>query len=266
MPSPCPGMDPWLENPAGWRSLHLNLITEIQTALTSELRPRYYARAEERVYLAHEDEPGIRQILPDLRVIRSDEESSEPMRASAVENWSSVEVEPVLLTTMELEVHEPYVEVIDTEGRRVVTVIEVLSPSNKRSGTRGMESYQSKRDEVFASSTHFVEIDLLREGKSPVPSSIQHRGDYFVQVSRAEARLKGWVWPIKVPQRLPVIKIPLLPGDDDAQLNLQQVLNAVYDRSAYELSVDYRQTPVPPLPSEYAEWADRLLKEKGLRS
>ena len=83
--------------------------------------------------------------------------------------------------------------------------------------------------------------------------------------SRKEARPKGWVWPILLPQRLPTIGVPLLPGDPDAQLDLQSALNTSYDRAAYDLAVDYRSDPTPPLPDEYASWTDELLRQRGLR-
>ena len=90
-------------------------------------------------------------------------------------------------------------------------------------------------------------------------------GDYFVHVSRAERRPAGKVWPIRLPQPLPTIPIPLRAGDPDAQVDLQQTLTAVYDRSSYDLTIDYRGEPVPALPPEYARWADGLLKDSRLR-
>ena len=115
------------------------------------------------------------------------------------------------------------------------------------------------------SPSHFVEIDLLREGVPIRTRGTLPRGDYFVHLSRKGDRPKGLIWPIRLPQQLPPITIPLLPEDPDAELDLQQVLNTAYDRAAYDLEIDYKGEPDAPLPAEYQSWADALLKQKGLR-
>lgn len=263
MPSPFPGMDPSLENPATWPNLHLNLIAGIQRRLTRDLRPRYFARAEERVYISDEDDPGRPVIVPDVRIIAKQDDSA------AIWNrpeGSVATIEPVVMTTLiEDEIHEPRVEVIDAKTKSVVTVIEVLSPTNKIAGSRGQESFRKKRSEVMGSSSHWVEIDLLRSGLRLVAGEMLPRGDYFVHVSRVDRRPKGLVWPIRLHQPLPVVDIPLLPGDDDYRLDLQQILNAAYDDSGYDLETDYTVDPPPPLTAEQAEWIDRHLRSQGLR-
>jgi hypothetical protein len=174
--------------------------------------------------------------------------------------------EPVVATTLiEDEIHEYRVEVIDTGLRQVVTVIEVVSPTNKVPGARGQESYRRQRTEAMTSQAHWVEIDLPRDGETLVAGEVLPKGDYFVHVSRVENRPSGLIWPIRLPQRLPVILIPLRAPDPDAKLDLQALLNTIYDRSVYDLDLDYRKEPVPPLSPAYAVWAERLFKEKGLR-
>jgi hypothetical protein len=265
MPSPFPGMDPYLEDPAGWPNLHVNLITEIQAVLNRQLRPNYYARAEDRVYISDQDDPGRRVIAPDVRVLAREEQPRGPWVALSDTSMVAV-AEPVeVVTLIEDEIRELRVEVIDASQRQVVTVIEVLSPANKVSGARGQQSYRRKRAEVLASQSHWVEVDLLRDGERLVAAELMPRGDYFVHVSRVERRPAGTVWPIRLPQSLPVIPIPLHAPDPDAKLDLQQVLTTIYDRSSYDLTIDYGLEPTPPLPREYAPWADRLLRDKGLR-
>jgi len=266
MPSPFPGMDPWLEDPHGWPNVHLDLISEIKAVLTRQLRPKYYARAEQRVYVSDQDDPGRRVIAPDVRVIARSGRRSPSLQGAGGQTAVATEIEPLVLTTLiEDEMHEPYIEVIDRAQRRVVTVVEVVSPTNKVPGARGQDSYRRKRSEVMRSATHFVEIDLLRDGEPLVAAEALPRGDYFVHVSRIEERPSGTVWPIRLSQRLPSVPIPLLPEDPDAPLDLQAVLDAAYDRNGYELDVDYRDDPDSPLPGQWSEWADRLLREKGLR-
>lgn len=115
------------------------------------------------------------------------------------------------------------------------------------------------------SSSHLVEIDLLREGDRLHTRELLPSAEYFVHVSRKTRRPKGSVWPIRLPQRLPVIGIPLKEGDADAELDLQQVLVTAFDRAAYDLQIDYRSEPKPALAPEFAEWANALLVSKGLR-
>ncbi len=234
MPSPFPGMDPYLESPRHWGDVHLGLISEIQAQLNRQLRPRYHVRVEERVYVSDENDPGS--------------------------------TSPVLLTTMiEDEIHEARLEIIDSDQRAVITVIEILSPTNKFSGSRGRASYEQKRKEVMTSSSHFVEIDLLRNGEHLHCRELLPRGDYFVHVSKKDIRPKDYVWPIQLPQRLPTIAIPLKSGDEDTGLDLQAVLNTAYERGTWDMVVDYRSEPVPSLSAEAAIWADRLLRAVSVR-
>jgi hypothetical protein len=258
-------MDPYLEDPPTWGNFHLNIIAEIQAVLNRQLRPKYYARAEERVYISDQDDPGRRVIVPDIRVLTR-EDRHEGTWQPPFDNAALAVAEPIVATTLiEDDIHEFRVEVIDTALRKVVTVIEVLSPTNKVPGARGQDSYRRKRTEVMCSPSHWVEIDLLRDGETLVAGEVLPKGDYFVHVSRVETRPSGMIWPILLPQRLPVIPIPLRAPDPDAKLDLQAILNTIYDQSAYDLDLDYRKEPVPPLPPEYATWATKLLKEKGLR-
>ena len=171
-----------------------------------------------------------------------------------------------LTTLIEDEIHEARLEVIDTNQHSVVTVIELLSPTNKITGSRGRASYEQKRREIMTSSSHFVEIDLLREGDHLHTRELLPQGDYFVHVSRKDRRPKGYVWPIRLPQRLPVIGIPLKEGDTDVALDLQAVLITAYDRAAYDLEIDYRSEPMPPLTQEASDWVNSLLTTAGLRS
>ncbi len=264
MLSPFPGMDPYLEAPGLWPDVHHELLSVARELLNRRLRPQYHVRVEERVYISDENDPGRKAIIPDLKII--DTGFSEINRSSFHVAGSAV-AEPLILTTLiEDEIHEARLEVIDTHQHTVVTVIELLSPTNKISGSRGRASYEQKRREIMTSSSHFVEIDLLRDGDHLHTRELLPRGDYFVHVSRKDRRPKGYVWPILLPQRLPVIGIPLKEGDGDVQLDLQAVLANAYDRAAYDLEINYRSEPMPPLTKETSDWANSLLTAAGLRS
>jgi hypothetical protein len=264
MPSPFPGMDPYLEEPGLWPDVHARLIAIASEDLGRSLRPKYYVRIEQRVYISDEGDSGRLVMVPDLRIVlRPDREGT----AFAPGGGTAVAVaEPIeAITLIEEEIHESYIEIIDREERLVVTVIEVLSPTNKVAASRGRESYETKRLDVMRSPSHLVEIDLLRRGLPlPVYGGIPPH-EYLVHVSRAGRRPKASLWPIRLSQKLPPIAVPLKPEDGDVVLDLQTVLDAAYERAGYDLELDYRADPIPPLEPEWNAWAHRLLEEKGLR-
>lgn len=264
MPSPFPGMAPYLEDAGLWPDVHHGLISEIQAELNQRLRPKYHVRVEERVYISDENDPGRSVIVPDLHVaVRPGREQSlfDPKPGIELDV-----AEPIVVTTLiEEEIHEARLEIVDRDARQVVTVIEVVSPSNKIAGSRGRASFEQKRQEVMHSLSHWVEIDLLRTGLSLVLRERVAPCDYLVHVSEQWRRPRGLLWQIHLPQRLPRIRVPLRPDDPAAVLDLQAVLDRAYDRAAYDLVLDYRSEPVPPLSEMQARWADRLLKQKGLR-
>lgn len=258
MPSPFPGMDPYLEDPALWPSVHHLLISEMMAELNRQLRPKYFANIEERVYLSDEDDPGRDYVIPDVHIVRHHASSS---KGNASLPGSAAVIEPIDVTTLiEDEIHEPRIEIVDRQNRSVVTVIEILSPTSKLSGSYGRESYQSKRHEVMSSSSHLIEIDLLRAG---IRIYIRERiapYDYIVHVSRADGSIprgtKAWAIPFGLP--LPTIPVPLKGEDPDGRIDLQRLLETAYERGAFDLKIDYTREPVPALTAEQAEWARQL--------
>ncbi len=265
MPSPFPGMDPYLEDPAHWPDLHHRMISSASDLLVDQLRPRYLVRIEERVYVS--DDGGFstsgRPIVPDLHIAPGPSWQD----PGSWEDAGTRVIEPMRVTTLiETETREPYLQILDREDRSIVAVIEILSPANKVVGSRGADSFEQKRWEVMHSRSHWVEIDLLRRGHSLTPRHRVGPLEYLVHVSRVEDRPEGWIWPIRLFDRLPTVAIPLRAGDPDVKLRLQQVLDTAYDRGAYDLVVDYRSPPAVALVADWNEWADRLLRERGLRS
>jgi hypothetical protein len=258
-------MDPYLEDTHHWAGVHNLFVGEIVGALNARLRPTYYADLEERVYISDEDDAGRKVIIPDVRILPASGKSK-PSKHPASNPPPAIVCEPVEVTTLlDDEIHETFVTVIERVSRQVVTVIEVLSPTNKISGSRGRESYTKKRAEVLRSETNWVEIDLLRDGEPVIARELYPQSEYTVHVSRKGGRPKGFVWPIRLQQRLPEIPIPLRGKDPDAELDLQPLLTAVYERGAYDLKLDYTSDPVPPLPADLAKWSNKLLKQKKLR-
>jgi len=245
--------------------LHHRLISVISDTLTPQIQPKYYVCIEERVYVSEDTDPGRSVIIQDLQVVvgsprRSSSEQTAPGKVQA-ETAEPVE----LVTLLDEEIRESRLKVIDREKQQVITVIEVLSPTNKVPHSAGRESYFEKRHEIMNSPSHMVEIDLLRMGQPLFAREVIPPHDYLVHVSIAYRRPRGRVWPILLSQRLPIIGIPLRKGDADAPIDLQEILNTVYDRARYDLRFDYGTDPDPPLRGESATWAADLLKSKGLR-
>jgi hypothetical protein len=174
--------------------------------------------------------------------------------------------EPLIVPLLiDNEIEEARLEIRHLQSGSLVTVIEVLSPANKIRGARGRASFMHKREETLGSEVHWVEIDLLRAGVPSVTRPPLLPSDYRILVSRATERTKARYWPVGVRQPLPSIGIPLRDPDPDVTLDLRAVLSSTYDTGAYDLSIDYRKKPEPPLKREDAAWADRLLREHGLR-
>ena len=263
MPSPLPGMDPYLEDPRSWRDVHHRVISAASDLLGDQLRPKYLVRIEERVYVDDSATDRDRDIDPDLHVESVPAWDDRPL---AAEGSQLAVAEPVVCDTADVEITEARIHILDRNDRSVVTVIEVLSPANKVRKSNGGESFEQKRREVLRSPSHWVEIDLLRAGHSWTRRPRRFGPhDYLVHVSHADRRPKGLVWPIRLSQRLPVISIPLREGDADAKLDLQAMIEAAYHGGSYDLQIDYTQPPIPPFQGEWSAWADRLLREKRLR-
>jgi len=264
MPSPFPGMDPYLETPQLWPDVHHGLVSQIQAVLTPEVRPRYVARVELRVYISDDDDPGREVIIPDVRVEKTKRNGKKGNGIKAAKNSASLAVaEPLIVPILiDDEIKEARLEIRHLETGALVTVIEVLSPANKIRGSCGRASFMEKRHETLSSDMNWVEIDLLRAGLPSVTRPPLQPSDYRVLVSRGGQRTRAKYWPVSMRQPLPVVGIPLRHPDPDVPLDLQRVLNSAYERGAYDLSVDYREEPEPPLIAADSAWAKRLLRDK----
>jgi hypothetical protein len=261
MPSPFPGMDPYLEQPSRWPDLHHELISEIRAELNRLLRPRYFATVEERVYLSDENDPARGIFVPDVHLFaRSLKSSRSPMHGRA----NSATIEPYEVTTVvEDEIHEARIEIVDTNKRSIVTVIEILSPTNKMKGSYGRENYQHKRRQILCSQSHLVEIDLLRSGiRIPIREQLPPY-DYLIHVARAIElqQRRSLAWPIPITEPLPTISIPLKGSDPDVNIDMQQIFASAYDRGAFDLKIDYTGDPDPPLAPQQTEWARQIITE-----
>lgn len=254
MPSPFPGMDPYLEDPRLWPGVHARLLTAVCDQFQPILRPGgYFADIGEREWLTTVD----RQAMPDVAVLHKPRR--EQPATSAVATLEPDE--PLVLHAAEFEMRETFIEVFDAQGHRLVTSIEVVSPANK-SNAEGRALYLKKQGELAAAGVNLVEIDLLREGPHVlrVPRSLVEAvkpWDYLVSVWRAPGK-DYEVYPTRLRDRLPRIRVPLRTGDADAVLDLQAAFAHAYDTGPYPDRVDYNAEPTPPLSAEDQAWASDL--------
>jgi hypothetical protein len=244
-------MNPYFEQPAHWQDLHTEFLTALRRQLAPRIGPKYIVQLEEHVYI-HDLPPEPRRPLgrADRSVARQESPASHRPAVGVLDAPAEVR-----LPLQDVE-RLPFLEVRDRQGRELVTVIELLSPSNKRSG-EDREPYLSKRRELLRGPAHLVEIDLLR-GWTPMPLEARPECDYSVLVSRAELRPIAQIWPIGLRDRLPVIPVPLRAADGDAPVDLQEVLHRAYDGPGYEHFI-YAGSPDPPLSTEDSDWVRQFV-------
>ncbi len=257
MPSPFPGVDPYLED-SEWGSFHAQLIASMARQLAPQLRPRYVALTEKRFTYDEPDDLSITEhngsIYPDVAVAER-----APMSSTSSAMFVTV-LEPTLQmpTVLPEQVPQRWLEIQDVAERRLVTVIELLSPANKRG--RGYEEYIERRERLLLSRAHLLEIDLLRRGRRVPMREPLPKAPYFLFLSRVQKRPLTDVWTIALDQPLPRIGVPLLPGDDDVVLDLQAAFTDVYDSIGYDLLLNYDDPPEIKLAGEAAEWARQLIE------
>ncbi len=252
MPSPFPGFDPYLEDPAFWSDFHATFINYWREAIADALPPNYEAGLGERVYLM-ECEPDDRKLVfPDVAVTQTEEPAS-PQATRAVAT-----LEPVTIPLTILEgPKQTYIEILHRPDRKLVTTLELLSPANKNQP--GYNEYVAKRNALLFQHVHLVELDLLRGGnrlplRKPLPP-----GDGYYLLSRAEQQpnCQVYCWPMRHP--LPTLPVPLRSPDPDLQIDLGQVFAMAYDRGRFRRRIDY-SGPLPNhLRPDEIPWAQRIV-------
>ena len=262
MPSPFPGMDPFLERPPYFEDLHDSLIDAVKAHLQTVLPPPYFAAGGDRVWV----DVSERSVGPDVGVVRGhDREPDRPSDGAAIATMPQTRTQPVVVLIPSEEFREPFVEIRTRIGgeERIVAAVEVLSPTNKRPGVHGRDLYLRKQRELRGARVHLVEIDLLRGGEhtSAVPVEwVESRcGDYayHVCVSRGDEPLRHEIYAWGLREPLPEILLPLLPGDGGVTIDLQAAFVEAYARGGHARRVDYADPSriTPPLSPDDAAWA-----------
>jgi hypothetical protein len=254
-------MDPYLEGYL-WPDVHHRLATQISEQLTPLLRPRYVARIEVQVVTDEAPEAEIGIMYPDVEITRSPRRDVQPPVAP-VHGGALVAEAPittpasVVIALPAIEVRLASVEIRDAAQNQLITCIEILSPINKREP--GLGKYRAKLQQLRAAGVHVLEVDLLRRGQRLHPHPRIPVSAYRVMLIRAAAHLAD-VWAINLADPLPIAPAPLRPPDEDVPLDLGLALHTLYDRAAYDLSINYGEAPPPPaLSPEEAAWMQQLL-------
>lgn len=257
MPSPFPGMNPYLEQPSIWEDFHNRFMTYAGEALAAQVRPHFLVKLEERVFIHEPSGDDRRKLLgkPDIGLLEGSPTDSSPKTVADLTLSAKVKSVIASLPDVDIERHV-FIEIRDRQNRELVTMIEVLSPTNKRWGP-DREQYLVKRTSMMFSTASLVEIDLLRGGPR-LPLDDLPSCDYCVTVFRKSNLPRVEAWPIGLRDPLPIIPIPLKGNFPDASLDLQTILNRVYDAAGYEDYV-YESIPDPPLENSDLAWAQSFL-------
>jgi hypothetical protein len=252
MPSPFPGMDPYLEGYL-WPDVHTALAHKIRQQLAPQIQPNYVARLEISVIEDEAFEAEIGVMYPDVEVVKV---------RPTLEPTGGAPVAGLLPTTAPLTITIPTVRLVTIEIRDVaqnqlVTSIEIISPVNKREPSLGR--YRQKRERIRQAEVHLLEIDLLRRGSRVWEYANIPKVPYMVMLARAASNTME-VWPLTLSEALPALPVPLRPPDEDAVFALSAALTEVYEEAYYHLSIDYQQDPPPPvLTTEERAWMKQLL-------
>lgn len=248
MPSPFPGMNPYLERGDVWHDFHEAFLPLTRTMIVPQVRPAFIVQLDQHVYI-HELNAERNALLGRSDVHVVNDRQSVPSTPSLAVLEAPAKARVPLAADFE---KQAFIEIRDREDRSLVAVLELLSPINKKLGP-DRNQFLNKRREILASSVNYVEIDLLRGGPR-LPVEDMPQCDYYVMVSRWERRPEVGIWPLRLADPLPTIPIPLRAPYPDAQLDLQSVLNRIYDEAGYEDYI-YRHTPEPKLRPKDKAWA-----------
>lgn len=259
MRPPFPGMDPWLEDAELWPNVHNSLIIAIRDVLSPRLRPRYFVDVESRTtVLTGTDQDHLYR--PDVKIRTADVKPADREGGVAVLGRVRSEAFHVVIPMPDDEIEETFLAIEETRSRQLVTVVEVLSPTNKKT-KHARKEYLEKRRELLGSGVNFVEIDLLRSGQPMPPQKLGLSSDYRILIFRPrrgrEVHLYGFSYKMEIPQ----IPIPLLPEEPEPSLDLNGILHALYERAGYDLTLDYRQPPVPRLRKADQAWAAAIIAQ-----
>lgn len=252
MASPFPGMDPYLERPAFWPDFHSTFINYWREAIADALPSNYEVRLGEHVYLVEQDPEARKLAIPDLSNSQDSGGDIDPCKGGGVAT-----LEPVTIPLTILDgPRETYIEILHRPDRRLVTTLELLSPTNKQEP--GRLAYLDKRGAVLYQAVHLIELDLLLAGRRLPLRSAPPAADYYYLLSRGDFRPNCQVYYWNLRQSLPTLPVPLHAPDPDLFINLEAVFTTAYDKGRFRRSLAYHDPLPAPMQGEDRVWAAAL--------
>jgi predicted transcriptional regulator len=227
MPSPFPGMDPYLEDERLWPAFQHHLVHALHQLLLPGLMDRYRARITQRHYVS----------------------------------------EQALFTSVIREEHtEALIEIRQRADGRLVTLLEVISPANKISDA-GRQAYLARRHEARSAKANLVEVDLVLQGAALFDYSREGlpAWDYAVFVSRAAQPDRYEIFAASLPKRLPKFRLPLAADDRDTVIDLQAAFARAFDQGDFAKQINYDLDPATKLGDENRDWLRQRLTEQQKR-
>jgi len=264
MKSPFPGMDPFIEACGLWNRFHDSLIGDLERELASRVPEQYFVRLGARSYLL--PDKGVHENHATTSRSRNRPEKVKSRSAKSSARGTTLEPPIQMLAPLDLEEKEIFIEILQVRPeRRIVTGIEILSPSNKLPGTPGWDEYLRKRRSYLNGDASLVEIDLLRGGDRMPMRQAWPNSPYYVLVSHREQVPRCQVWRAFAERPLPRLSIPLSPGQLDIEINLQPIIDGIYERVQFASLIDYRRPISPPLSSSEKKCLARAPKRRPAR-
>lgn len=263
MKSPFPGMDPYIESSGLWEDFHDDLIAEMKRALAAATSERYLVRTGERSYVVLVESEGKEnhRFTADVGVTADAKSAPATESALAVAEPATDDGAVTVRAFIDERYRETFVEIYEADAeQRLVTSIEVLSPSNKRRGSEGWELYLRKRQALLLGAANFVEIDLVRAGQKMPMLDPMPKSPYTLLVCRQSRAPYCRVLPATFEKSLPPLAVPLASPDPDVTLDLQPMIDAIYARGRYHRTIDYARALSPPLSAEENAWLAEQLR------
>lgn len=255
MPSPFPGMDPYLEDPGYWSDFHASFLLYLRDFINERLPDHYEARVDEKVNLIETSPDRIKLIEPDIALSQALPSEQGPVASRGIASLEPVTIPHLLI---EEETHERWIEILHRPERSLVTVLELLSPANKEEP--GLHRYRDKRFALLMQDVHLVEIDLLLGGCRLTLRNSLPRADYYALISRGDRRPECQVYHWMLRNPLPTIPLPLKAPDPDLPLDLGAVFTTAYDKGRYTRSLPYGAPPVARLPAKIRQWVAQQVR------
>jgi hypothetical protein len=227
MPSPFPGMDPYLEHDALWPAFHHQLVLALYQVLLPGLIDRYRARLGQRHYATEQ---------------------------------------ALFTSVIREEHHEDFIEIHNQKNGRLITLLDIVSPTNKMTRL-GRDAYLERRLEARNAGASLVELDLVLQGQPTLDYSREGLPDwdYAVSVTRSSKPEQYEIYTATLQKRLPRFRLPLAADDRDTVLDLHTAFSRAYDQGGFASKIDYQREPSTTLSYEDRRWMDDLLKQAKVR-